>query len=169
MSLLVRPSVALHAAWLGAHEDWGDGAHEDGFGLLKTDDVRSSEGFRLFVDRLFAKEASLGDDGGTFRWIVEDGEVLGGIALRHESAQDVDVLGHVGYGLRPSARGRGLAAAALREMLCLAKARGMNRVLLACFVDNVSSVKTIERCGGVLDRIVTTDQGEVGRYTIMPR
>jgi predicted acetyltransferase len=109
MSLLVRPSVALHTAWLEAHEEWGDGLHEDGFGLVETDDVRSSEGFCVFVDRLSAKETSPGDDGGTFRWIVEDGEVLGGIALRHEPAQDVDVLGHVGYGLRPSARGRGLA------------------------------------------------------------
>lgn len=89
-----------------------------------------------------------------------------GIALRHESAQDVDVLGHVGYGLRPSARGRGLAAVALQEILGVAKARGMNRVLLACFVDNVSSVRTIERCRGVLDRTVVTAQGEVGRYTI---
>lgn len=86
MSLLVRPSVALHAAWLEAHEEWGDGRHEDGFGLRETDDVRSSDGFRVFVDRLLARESSPGDDGGTFRWIVEDGEVLGGIALRHESA-----------------------------------------------------------------------------------
>jgi hypothetical protein len=88
------------------------------------------KGFQVFVDRLFAKEASPGDDGGTFRWIVEDGEILGGIALRHESAPDVDVLGNGGYGLRPS-KSRGLAAAAIREMLCLAKARSMNRVLLA--------------------------------------
>jgi predicted acetyltransferase len=118
------------------------------------------------VDRLLAKEASNCDDGCTFRWIVEDGEVLGGIALRHEPTQGAEALGHVGYGLRPSARGRGLAAAALREMLYLAKARNMDRVVLACFVDNVPSVKTIERCGGVLNRIVTTDRGEVGRYTI---
>ncbi|WAH97532.1 GNAT family N-acetyltransferase [Arthrobacter sp. MMS18-M83] len=117
MSPLVRPSVALHPAWLLAHEEWGDGLHEDGFGRLETDDVRSSEGFRMFVDRRLAVEASPGDDGGTFRWIVEDGEVLGGIALRHESAQDVDVVVNVGYGIRPSARGRGLAVAALREML----------------------------------------------------
>lgn len=166
MSLLVPPSVALHAAWLEAHREWGDGLHEDGFGLLDTDEVRSPEGFRVFVDRLLAKEASTGGDGGTFRWMVEDGRVLGGIALRHESAQDVDVLGHVGYGLRPSARGRGLAAAALREILGVAKVRGLDRVLLACFVDNVSSVGTIKCCGGVLDRTVMTAQGEVGRYTI---
>jgi predicted acetyltransferase len=166
MSLLVRPSVALHPAWLEAHMEWGDGLHEDGFGLLETDDVRSSEGFRKFVARLLAKEASSGDDGGTFRWIVEDGEVLGGIALRHESAQNVEVRGNISYGLRPSARGQGVATAALREMLCLAKSRSMNRVLLTCFQDNIPSVKTIERCGGVLDRTVTTERGEVGRYTI---
>lgn len=166
MSLLVRPSVALHAAWMEAHKEWGDVLHEDGFGLVEADDVRSLEGFRVFVDRVLAKEASNCDDGGTFRWIVEDGEVLGGIALRHEYTQDAEALGHVGYGLRPSARGRGLAAAALREMLYLAKARNMDRVALACFVDNVPSVKTIEHCGGVLNRIVTTDRGEVGRYTI---
>ncbi|WP_442544475.1 GNAT family N-acetyltransferase [Arthrobacter sp. KN11-1C] len=166
MSLLVRPSVALHAAWMEAHKEWGDGLHEDGFGLVETDDVRSLEGFRVFVDRLLVKKASLGDDGGTLRWIVEEGKVLGGIALRHESAQDAEVLGHVGYGLRPSARGRGLAAAALREMLYLARARNMDRVVLACFVDNVPSVRTIERCGGVLSRVVTTERGEVGRYTI---
>lgn len=69
------------------------------------------------------------------------------------------MLGHVGYGLRPSARGCGLAAAALREMLSLAKARSMNRVLLACFVDNIPSMRTIERGGGVLDRIVMSDRG----------
>lgn len=166
MSLLVPPSVGFHAAWLEAHREWGDGLREDGFGLLDTDEVRSPEGFRVFVDRLLAKEASTGGDGATFRWIVEAGRVCGGIALRHESAQDVDVLGHVGYGLRPSARGRGLAAVALQEILGVAKARGMNRVLLACFVDNVSSVRTIERCRGVLDRTVVTAQGEVGRYTI---
>jgi predicted acetyltransferase len=166
MSLLVPPSVGLHVAWLEAHREWGDGLHEDGFGLIETDDIRSSEGFRGFVDRLLAREASDGGDGGTFRWIVEDGRVLGGIALRHESAQEVEVLGHVGYGLRPSARGRGLAAAALREMLGVAEIRGMNRVLLACFLDNVPSIRTIKRCGGVLDRTVATDCGTVAHYAI---
>lgn len=166
MSLLVRPSTTLHAAWLEAYEEWGDGLHEDGFGLREAEEVGSPEAFSAFVNRLRAQEASAGDDGCTFRWIVQAGKVLGGIALRHESTPDVDVIGHVGYGLRPSARGRGLAVAALQEMLAVAKARSMNRVLLACFVDNIASVKTIERCGGVLDSIVATSQGEVGRYTI---
>lgn len=166
MTVLERPSVVLHGAWLEAHNEWGPGHHEDGFGLLETDDVRSPEGFRAFVDRLVAEEQPPGDDGATYRWIVEGGEVLGGIALRHANAQNVDALGHIGYGIRPSARGRGIAAVALMEMLPAAQAKGMKQVLLACFMDNHSSIRTIQRCGGVLDRTVITDQGKVGRYRI---
>lgn len=166
MALLVRPSVALHGAWLQAHDEWGEGPHEDGFGLLESDDVRSPAGFSVFVDRLVAAETSSGDDGGTYRWIVEDGEVVGGIALRHGSAKNVDVLGHIGYGIRPSARGRGFAAAALTDMLSLARDRGMTRLMIACFADNIPSVRTIEKCGGTLERTVVTDLGDVGRYTV---
>jgi len=48
MSQLVRPTVALHKAWPEAHDEWGDGPHEDGFGLMETNDVRSSVGFRVW-------------------------------------------------------------------------------------------------------------------------
>src|SRR3954447_4029356 len=51
---------------------------------------------------------------GSPRWIVEDGRVLGGIALRHIFDDDI---GHIRYGVRPSARRRGLAGWALGEML----------------------------------------------------
>ncbi|WP_422933477.1 GNAT family N-acetyltransferase [Sinomonas sp. P47F7] len=166
MVVLVRPSADLHAAWLEAHFEWGSGQHEDGFGLLGTDDVRSPHGFRAFVDRLITEESSPGNDGCAYRWIAEDAEVLGGIALRHENARNVDVLGHVGYGIRPSARGRGLAEAALTGMLSLARERGMKRVLLACFANNIPSVRTIEKCGGSLDRTVVTDDGDIERYGI---
>ncbi|MEC3973871.1 hypothetical protein [Amycolatopsis sp. H20-H5] len=44
----------------------------------------------------------------TYRWIVEGDRVLGGIALRHGFDDFVPRLGHVGYGIRPSARRRGL-------------------------------------------------------------
>lgn len=129
----------------------GDSLHEDGFGFLETDDVQSSEGFRVFFDRLIAVEALPGAGGCTFRWSVENGEVLGGIALRHESAQDVYVLGNMGYGLRPSARGRGLTVAALREGLCLAKCSRMIRVLPACFMNNIPSVKSLGCSGGGIE------------------
>lgn len=166
MPNLERPTVVLRAEWLDAHDEWGGGLHEDGFGLSTADDVRSPHGFEAFVDRLCAAEAAFGDAGCTYRWIVEDGRVLGGIALRHASNPKVAALGHVGYGLRPSARGRGVAALVLQQMLGVARLRGMDRVLLCCLMDNTASIKTIEHCGGVLDRQVETPHGRIGRFAV---
>ncbi|MET7329782.1 GNAT family N-acetyltransferase [Nonomuraea sp. NPDC005650] len=157
---LIAPAARLHTAWLDAHAEWGPGVHEDGFGLLATDEVESPAGFAAWVARLAGEPAC------TYRWIVEDDQVLGGIALRHGSGEFVRWAGHIGYGVRPSARRRGLAAWALGRMLDEARALGMDRVLLVCAADNVASVKTIERHGGVLEGVRDTALGPARRYWI---
>lgn len=87
----------------------------------------------------------------------------GGIALRHQLNE---VTGHIGYGIRPSARGRGLATWALGEMLDHASSLGMGRVMLGCLGDNVASIKTIEHQGGVLAEVVDKGDRSVRRYWI---
>ncbi|WP_327031449.1 GNAT family N-acetyltransferase [Micromonospora ureilytica] len=172
MPKLVAPTVRLHASWLEAHDEWGPGLHEDGFGLRSTDEVRSPDGFAAWVTRLADRS---GPDGPledtrarcTYRWIVEDDRVLGGIALRHELDDYLlRVGGHIGCGIRPSARRRGLATWALDRMLGEARALGLDRVLLACEADNTASAKTIERLGGVLEDIRDTELGLARRYWI---
>jgi hypothetical protein len=49
---LVAPTIRLQDAWREAHEEWGPGMHEDGFGLLSEDDVESSVGFAAWLKRL---------------------------------------------------------------------------------------------------------------------
>ncbi|MGI5521284.1 GNAT family N-acetyltransferase [Micromonospora sp. CA-259024] len=172
MPELVAPTVRLHAAWLEAHDEWGPGHHEDGFGLRSTDEVRSPGGFAAWVTRLSdrsdpEKPLHAGQVRCTYRWIVEDDRVLGGIALRHElNDYLLRVTGHIGYGIRPSARRRGLATWALGRILGEARALGLDRVLLACAADNVASTKTIERHGGVLEGIRDTELGPARRYWI---
>jgi predicted acetyltransferase len=157
---LVLPDVARHSAWLASHREWGSGLHEDGFGLGPDDDVESAEGFYAWVSRLRSLPAA------RMWWIVEGDAVLGGIALRTATNDTVLRLGHVGYGIRPSARGRGIATWALGELLPHARAAGLNRVLLVCLDDNVGSIKTIERHAGVLEKVVDDDHGLVRRYWI---
>ncbi|MFC4111693.1 GNAT family N-acetyltransferase [Nonomuraea zeae] len=166
---LIEPTARLYAAWLEAHAEWGPGVHEDGFGLLPTDAVESPAGFAAWVARLAGESdrARAAGDGGvlcTYRWIVEDDQVLGGIALRHGLSQYVQWAGHIGYGVRPSARGRGLATWALSRMLDEARALGMRRVLAVCAAGNVASARTIERNGGVLESIQDTELGPARRY-----
>src|SRR5664280_2181360 len=167
---LLAPTMRLHSAWRAAHEEWGPGTHEDGFGLLPEDDVSSSAGFAAWLSRLLEESnqaTQLGDGrvNCTYRWITEDDQVLGGIALRHELD---DLLmaegGHIGYGIRPSARRRGLATWALGQMLAEAANLGLERVLVVCAVENIASARTIERCGGVLRDTRHTSRGSLRRY-----
>ncbi|AGL20599.1 GNAT family N-acetyltransferase [Actinoplanes sp. N902-109] len=142
MPQLVAPAPGLHAVWLECHHEWGPGLHEDGFGLRATDDVRTPAGFASWVHRRRT------DPHCTNWWIVEDGRVLGGAALRHRLDERT---GHVGYGIRPSARRRGVASWALRQLLDQAWEREIGRVLLVCAADNIASARTAERAGGVFE------------------
>jgi len=158
---LVAPTTRLHSAWLDAHAEWGPGLHEDGFGLAPTDEVDSPTGFAAWVARLADQS-----DQATCRWIVEGDQVLGGIALRHEFNDYVQWAGHVGFGIRPTARRRGLGAWALGQMIDEARVLDMDRVLVVCATRNVASARTIERCGGVFEEVRDTEHGPVGRYWI---
>ncbi len=164
--------VGLYSAWQEARREWGPGAHEDGFGLLPSDDVDSPAGFATWLARL-AEEADPATPLGAgrvhcrYRWIVEHGRVLGAIALRHELTEPLrHAGGHIGYGIRPSARRRGLASWVLGRILVEAKALGLERVLIVCEVTNIASARTIEHHGGVLEDIRETTLGSVRRYWI---
>jgi predicted acetyltransferase len=169
MPELILPTTRLHAAFLDCRADWGPGLHEDGFGLAADDDVETPSGFATWVQARLHLTHPAGapcppEKHASPRWIVEDGQILGAIALRHIFD---DRLGHIGYGIRPSARRRGLATWALAEMLLEARAAlGVDRVLMPCLADNTPSARTIERNGGLLEEIRNTDHGPVRRYWI---
>lgn len=169
MPELIAPTARLHAAWLEARAEWGPGQHEDGFGLGPSDEVDSAVGFAAWVSRLTDESdpAKTTDTlRCTYRWLVDSDHVLGGIALRHGMNDHVPWAGHIGYGIRPSARRRGLARWAVGLMLDEARALGLERVLAVCAVDNAGSVKTIERCGGVFEGLRDTEAGPARRYWI---
>ena len=85
-------------------------------------------------------------------WWVEGEEFLGRIAIRHRLTPALlEVGGHIGYDVRPSARRRGHATEMLRQALGIARGLGIDRVLVTCDVDNVGSRTVIERNGGVFE------------------
>jgi len=86
------------------------------------------------------------------RWIW-DGDFGGMISLRWQpgtAALPPHVLGHVGYAVVPWKRRRGLATAALRELLPEIRGLGLPYVEVTTDVDNVASQKVITANGGVL-------------------
>ncbi|HLL91231.1 MAG TPA: GNAT family N-acetyltransferase [Tepidisphaeraceae bacterium] len=81
--------------------------------------------------------------------------VAGGISLRvSNSPQTVLYFGHVGYNVFPAARGHRYAARAVKLLLPLAKAHGLDPLWITCNPDNLASRRTIERVGGRLVNVV---------------
>ena len=75
--------------------------------------------------------------------------------------------GHIGYAVLREYRRRGYATEILRQSLIVARAAGVDRVLVTCDDDNVGSATVIERCGGVFDSLSTAEEGHaVRRYWI---
>jgi predicted acetyltransferase len=88
----------------------------------------------------------------TERWMVVDGEYVGRISLRHTLTELLLTWGgHIGYGVRPSARRRGYATQALAAMLPVCAEMGIDPVLVTCDTDNVGSRRAIETNGGVYE------------------
>lgn len=105
----------------------------------------------------------------TFLVADVDGAIVGRTSIRHELNEFlVHEGGHIGYGVVPLHRRRGYATEILRQSLIVARAVGVERVLIVCDDDNVGSASIIERCGGRLDSVVasTADGHPTRRYWI---
>jgi tagatose 1,6-diphosphate aldolase len=63
-------------------------------------------------------------------------------------------LGHVGYNVYPPARGRRLAARAVRLLLPFARRLGLSPLWITCNPDNLASRRTCEIAGGRLIDVV---------------
>ena len=88
--------------------------------------------------------------------------IVGRVAIRHSLNPDLErVGGHIGYVVVPEYRRQGYATAILRQSLRIAREKlGLQRVLVTCDDDNIGSIKTIEKNGGVLESIVTGADGD---------
>lgn len=104
----------------------------------------------------------------TYFLIDSDQQILAVSNLRHELNQSLlQTGGHIGYGVRPSKRGNGLAKQLLALTLRRAKVKGINRALLTCSEENEASARTIEALGGVPEEKFLTAEGDlVRRYWV---
>ncbi len=162
---LIRPTVLVHASFLAAMSEFGDenrGTESDltaiGYEMRTfAGSWASPTGFAGYVRwlREQARDDAPRPDGyvpSTNLWLVDGGDYLGRIGVRHRlTAQLLQGGGHIGYDVRPSARRRGHATAMLAGALSVARELGIGPALVTCTVDNVGSRGVIERNGGVLE------------------
>lgn len=184
MNILVDPDPRYQRSFLDAADEFGSEGNAPYAGIVVLAPDRSFPGITftregledpaefarytayLLADRLPETPRPEGWVPCTVKWIVDRGVYVGRISLRHRLTDALYTWGgHIGYGVRPSARGRGVATAALAQMLPLAAEHRIDPVLVTCDVDNEASRRTIERNGGVYE---DTREGKL-RYWIRTR
>jgi predicted acetyltransferase len=96
----------------------------------------------------------------TFLFAFAGARIVGRVSIRHSLTPELErVGGHIGYVVVPEFRRQGYATAILRQSLQIARTQGLTRVLVTADDDNIGSIKTIEKNGGVLESIVTGPDG----------
>jgi predicted acetyltransferase len=92
----------------------------------------------------------------TFLFAFVGNRIVGRASIRHALNEFLHrVGGHIGYVVVPEFRRRGYATEILRQSLQIARDKcGLNRILVTCDDDNIGSIRTIEKNGGVLENVV---------------
>jgi RimJ/RimL family protein N-acetyltransferase len=118
----------------GPEDRWAQGYPADG-------DVAGARGF-------LGTFASKGDPRpfGAYQIILRDSSQIIGTLGFHGPADDTGTVA-IGYGLIPSARGRGFASEALRALLAFARTRGITSVVGITSHDNVASQHVMMAAG----------------------
>lgn len=81
-------------------------------------------------------------------------EIVGKVNLRHRLNHDLELSGgHIGYGVMPIHRGKGLATEMLKQALVYCRGLGLRKILLTCDEANISSSWVIQKNGGVLENV----------------
>jgi predicted acetyltransferase len=111
-------------------------------------------------------------DSSTF-WLVSDNTLLGVSNLRHRLNKEIaHVGGHIGLGIRPSARGKKLSRLLLAWTCEMAREKGIgeppnNALHIHCYSHNVPSKRMIESVGGQLHSTVEDGDSSVSRYVFL--
>ena len=159
---LREPSLAQHTSFLAALGEYhAEGLHED----LDADALKDPAAFTAWLGGQESAgrtgSAALARDRVPHRelWWTRGPEYLGRARVNlvlNEALRSFG--GHIGYDVRPTARGAGHATAILAAALEVARGHGIEEALLTCAPGNTASRRVIERNGGRL-----VDLSDAGR------
>ena len=167
---LVKGSAALRPLILEMMDEW-DAAGEKivPYAIRKADPRGDFSAYlaSLEVGESQAEAQGLVPDSTFFCLDEEAGRLVGAVNIRHRLNEALLLNGgHIGDGVRPSARGKGVATAMIALALAQCRALGLGRVLMVCDKANAASAHTIQKNGGVLENEVTLGGVTEQRYWI---
>ena len=114
--------------------------------------------------RILAKGENIPDDEvprSTY-FLFCGGKIIGRSEIRRKLNPELEIVGgHIGADIRKSERKKGFGALILKLTLEKARELGLEKVLITCDKQNIASAKTIEKCGGVLDKEIMREETQI--------
>lgn len=138
------------------------------YAIRKTD----YHNFEEYIENIEVK-----DDGGdlvpdsTFFCLDEERNIfVGAVNIRHYLNESLLLNGgHIGDGVRPSERRKGIATQMIHLALLECRKLGIESVLMVCDKENIGSAKSIIKNGGILENEINVDGVIEQRYWISTR
>jgi len=113
------------------------------------------------------RDESLVPDSTFFCLDDERGIYVGAVNIRHRLNEGLLLNGgHIGDGVRPSERRKGIATRMIALALEECRKLGIRRVLMVCDRNNIGSAKSIMNNGGILENEIIVDGVTEQRYWI---
>lgn len=167
---LIEPTARLREDFLAMAEEYVQGGDQ----RERSTYMEAARDLEAYLGRLREHAAGMNLPAGwsPYRtyWLVRDGRrIVATSSLRTMTTEAVSYeIGHIGYGTRPSERGKGYATHACRLTLQQAGRLGFKRVLITCDADNAASARVIAKNGGVLqNQVVSRQSGKLkNRYWV---
>ncbi len=125
--------------------------------------------FENYCENLEIKDESGGMvPDSTFFCLDEDRNIMvGAVNIRHYLSEALLLNGgHIGDGVRPSERRKGIATRMIGLALEECRKLGLEKVLMVCDKENIGSAKSIMNNGGILENEVEVDGVAEQRYWI---
>lgn len=116
--------------------------------------------FEYYCEHLEVKDAKEGlVPDSTFFCMDEERDIMvGAVNIRHYLNEALLLNGgHIGDGVRPSERRKGIGTKMIGLALLECRKLGLDKVLMVCNKDNIGSAKSIMNNGGVLENEVLVD------------
>jgi predicted acetyltransferase len=153
--LLVRPNKELESQAIEFKNEFFENGETEINGSELWDKMENYDEWLEKISKNISKETV------DPNWVVTDTffaireldkKIIGIIDFRNELNDFLRDFGHSGYSVRPSERKKGYATEMLRQLLEIARKIGLNEMQLSCIKNNIPSIKTITKNGGVYNR-----------------
>ena len=162
MLKLVKLSRENYPLLVEMMEEWTECGEEIIPAAIRKTDYRNYEVYRssleLSKEEADRSEGRLVEDSTFFCLDTDRNLFVGAVNIRHSLNQGLLWNGgHIGDGVRPSERGRGIGTQMVRLALLECKRLNIFPVLMVCRKTNIPSARAIEKNVGVLENEVEID------------